>query len=125
MTVANLLTRLKVKLGITDTSADDLLTAELEDAQSELLLYLNRSELPESMEGYVVRLAALFYERDLQAPDADTVGVKSWNYSEGEQSQSTTLLTTEEYQAGVDAVLRALARYRRVSVKGGEGDESP
>lgn len=113
-----LLSRLKAKMGISDASADELLTGELEDAQAELLLYLNLDALPEAMSGYAVRLAALFYQRDLQALDGDTAGVKSWNYSEGEQSQSATLWTDEEYRAGVDAILSSLARYRRVKVRG-------
>lgn len=113
-----LLSRLKARLGTGDESSDELLKGELEDAQAELLLYLNRDALPEAMSGYVVRLAALFYQRDMQGLDGESAGVKAWSYSEGEQSQSATLLTDGEYRAGVDALLGSLARYRRVKVRG-------
>lgn len=115
--------RLARKLGIDETDQDEYLLMQdaLKEAESELLLYLNMEELPEKLHPYVVKLAALFYQRDIQALDGG--GEKSWSYSEVEQTQSVTLMTVSDYQEGVDDLLSSLARYRLVSVRGG-GDET-
>lgn len=92
----------------------DWLLSELEMAEAELLLYLNRESLPELMESHLLRLAALSCQMQLGEQAA---GLKSASYSEGEQSQSVTFLTAEEQEAGREKILRSLARYRKVALK--------
>ena len=105
----------KLKLSEPDETICDLLTDELMDAESELLLYLNRQELPPGMDGKVVELAALFYRRD----SADMDGLSAASYSEGQVSQSETYLSPAEYRAAVADITRSVAQYRLVGVKGG------
>ena len=118
---AGLLPQLKRKLGEVEENSerDKLLLDALEDAAAELKLYLNRDTLPVALEGYLVRIAALLYQRDLQALDGDSIGVKSWNYSEQEQSQSETYFSDTDFQNGINAILSSLSRYRVVRLKGG------
>lgn len=116
--LTTLILRLQRRLGLADTDmeTDLLLTDELLDAEGELLLYLNREQLPAGMDGKVVELAALFYQQDTveTAP-----GVKSTSYSEGSVSQSETYQTAEDNRLAADAVLASVARYRLVRVGGG------
>lgn len=106
-----LLSRLQRKLGLEDAEEDVilLLEDELEDAECELLLFLNREELPAALEIKAVELAALYYRRDSQ----EQSGLKSASYSEGDVSQSESYLTGAEYQAEVDALLASVLHWRR------------
>lgn len=103
--------RLQRKLGLEELDEDviELLEEELSDAEGELLLYLNRPELPPGMEGKAVELAALFYRQDV----TENPGLKSASYSEGDVSQNETYMTTVEYRAAVDELLSSVAHWRR------------
>lgn len=112
-----LLIRLQRKLGLDEPDEDTMLLLEdsLLDAEGELLLYLNREQLPDALNSKVVELAALFYQQDTVEI---TPGVKSSSYSEGNVSQSETYQTAADYQAAIDSLLAGLARYRLVRVRG-------
>lgn len=112
-----LLIRLRRRLGLDEPDGETVLLLEdsLLDAEGELLLYLNREQLPDALDGKVVELAALFYQQDRAEI---TPGVKSASYSEGSMSQSETYQTAADYQAAIDSLLAGLARYRLVSVRG-------
>lgn len=90
----------------------------LEDSEAELLLYLNREELPAALRSKCVELAAVFYRRDT---DTSTGNVKSETYSEGSVSQSQTFSTSAEsasaYSNAADNILSTCARYRLVKLK--------
>lgn len=55
--------KVKTRLGIIDTSQDNLLNQLLEDAQSEILDYCNRDTLPTRAEGLQRELAIIYYNR--------------------------------------------------------------
>lgn len=114
-TKAVLLERLETRLGLADPDETALsqLSEALTEAEEALLLYLNAEELPERFYGYLVKLAAVYYQRDA----AETPDVKSASYSEGDVSQSETYLTGEEYQKQAETLLASLARYRQVTAK--------
>lgn len=115
------LPKLRRRLGLSEgEGSTELMLDVLEDAANAVLLYLNREELPTMMGGSVVQLAALDYQRATQ----ENGGVKSWSYSEGEQSQNATLLTDEEYESGRALILKNLAPYRLVKAKEAATDET-
>lgn len=117
-----LMLRLERRLRLETPEEEELLAMQdaLEAAEMELLLYLNMDTLPDRLLSYVVKLAALFYQRDTQ--EQESGGEKSWSYSEGEQTQSVTRMTAADYQSAVDALLSGLARYRLVGVKGASNE---
>jgi hypothetical protein len=86
-----------------------LLEDELEDAEAELLLYLNREPLPEALYPKVLELADLYARRDL----ADNPDLASASYSEGDTSQSETYLTGKDYRDQEDDLLSSVAHWRR------------
>ena len=105
-----LLERLVRKLRLEDPD-EDVLTAledELGDAETELLLYLNRETLPAAMERKVLELAALYARQDL----ADNPSLCSTSYSEGDVKQSETYLTGKDFQSQVDDLLSSVAHWR-------------
>lgn len=57
------LEKIKIRLGISDISQDNLLNQVLEDAQSEILDYCNRDILPIKAEGLQRELAIVYYNR--------------------------------------------------------------
>lgn len=81
------------------------------DAEAELLLELNLTQIPSFMSCKIVDLAVLFFRRDLTVDR----GLKSSSYTEGQVSQSTVYLSNEDYQEGVFQVMNSVKRYRRVS----------
>ena len=86
-----------------------LLEDELEDAEAELLLYLNRETLPEALYPKVLELADLYARRDL----ADNPDLCSMSYSEGDVSRSETYLTGKDYRDQEDDLLSSVAHWRR------------
>lgn len=110
-TMEQLLSRLIRKLGLEEPEDDalTLLEDELLNAEAELLLYLNRKELPLGMDGKLLELAALFYQQST----AEHQGMKSASYSEGQVSQSVSYQTDSDYQSAREALLRSVAHYRR------------
>lgn len=91
----------------------------LDDAEAELLLYLNREELPKALRSKCVELAAVFYRRDTEGGYSGNV--KSETYTEGSVSQSQTFSTSAEsasaYSNAADDILSGCARYRLVKLK--------
>ena len=57
------LEKIKVRLGIKDTSQDDLLNMLLEDAEGEILDYTNRDTLPSKAEALQRELVITYYNR--------------------------------------------------------------
>lgn len=105
-----LLGRLVRKLRLEEPD-EDVLTAledELDDAEDELLLYLNRETLPAALERKVLELATLYTRQDLD----ENPGVCSFSYSEGDIKQSENYLTAKDYQAQVDELLASVAHWR-------------
>lgn len=114
--------KLARRLGVSPD--DSALTDALEDAEAELLLYLNREELPAALRSKCVELAAVFYRREA---DASTGNVKAESYTEGSVSQSQTFQTGAEsasvYANTVNGILSSCARYRLVMLKTGSGEQ--
>lgn len=63
MTVISPLTRVKTRLGLTDTTRDALLAELLTSAEDAAKAYTGRDELPQGAETAVVCLAILAYNR--------------------------------------------------------------
>ncbi|WP_066895673.1 phage head-tail connector protein [Clostridium nigeriense] len=57
------LEKLKIRLGINDTSQDNLLNMLLEDAEGEILDFCNRDKLPIKAEPLQRELAIIYYNR--------------------------------------------------------------
>lgn len=57
------LEKLKLRLGITDNTQDDLLNLILEDSQNEILDFTHRSALLSTIEGLQRELAIIYYNR--------------------------------------------------------------
>ena len=57
------LDRLKLRLGIADTSQDNLLQAILEDVEGEMLAFTNRSELTTAMNPLQIKIAIIEYNK--------------------------------------------------------------
>lgn len=58
------LEKLKLQLGITDNSQDDALDLLLDDAESDILTYTNRTELPTALESTQRQLAIIRYNKE-------------------------------------------------------------
>lgn len=104
------LPRLRRSLGVGE-EADEVLTDRLESAEEEILRYLNREELPQFAMSLLVELAGLRY---LQRQSG---GKRATAYAEGQISQKEEYFDPESLTAGVDALLRTLAPYRRVKCR--------
>ena len=63
MSISDLLTRLKRRLGISGAEKDELLCDLLADAHALILAYTNRTELPSALEPALIRLACMLYNR--------------------------------------------------------------
>lgn len=102
--------RLARLLKLDDEDEDILMMLEdaLEDAEAELLLYLNRETLPAAMERKVRELAAIYARQTL----AENPNLASVSYSEGDVSHSEHYLTGKDYQAQADEVLASVAHWR-------------
>lgn len=57
------LEKLKLRIGITDDTQDDLLNMLLEDSKNEILDFTHRTELLTTMEGLQRELAIVYYNR--------------------------------------------------------------
>lgn len=111
-------TKLLRKLGLSespDAATDDLLTDELESAESALLLYLRWDELSAALLPKAVDLAALYYRRDAAGPASGAL--KASSYSEDKVSQSETYLDASDYEVAEAAILAGLAKYREVRIR--------
>lgn len=111
--LGSLLPRLQRELGVNPLSDEQRTSLEdgLRDAESEVCLYLNSSKVPCHMLHVVVKIAAINC-RSVNGGKLPA-GVKASSYTEGDVSQSVTMLTAAEVQAEKDALLRTLAPYRR------------
>lgn len=81
----------------------------VEDAIEETQLYLNMDELPKGTIPKIVDLAELKW----QSQNVEHPALKSATYSEGGMSQSVTMMSPQEIEAGKESILRSLAPYRR------------
>lgn len=104
------LPRLRRSLGA-GMEEEERLRDVLEAAEEEILRYLGEETLPEYALCLLVELAGLKY---LQSGG----GKKSQSYTEGQLSQSESYYTPEEFREGTEALLRSLARRRKVQVRG-------
>ncbi|MFF2449364.1 phage head-tail connector protein [Neobacillus sp. NPDC058068] len=59
--MATMLEKLKIQLEIKDNSKDDLLDLLLEDVETDILTWTNRSELPKALESTQRQLAIIRY----------------------------------------------------------------
>lgn len=109
-TLAYALPRLRRSLGVGE-EADQVLTDRLESAEEEILRYLNRTQLPEYAMSLLVELAGLRYLQH------QSRGKRAVSYSEGQLSQREEFYDPDSVTAGVDALLRTLAPYRRVQCR--------
>lgn len=107
-----LLERLLRKLGLeeAESGCEMLLHEALEEAESEMKLYLNCEQLPAVLHGKLVEMAVISYQH---TKCQQTGGMKSASYSEGDTSQSVTYMTAQDVQSAKDTVLKSIAHYRR------------
>lgn len=78
------LEKLKVRLGITDTSQDALLECILEDVQNDMLAFTNRSELLTSMSSLQIKIAIIEYNKQgSEGMSSDSQGGKSQSWIDG------------------------------------------
>lgn len=98
------LEKLKIRLGISDNSEDNLLNMLLEDAEGEILDYTNRDTLPIKAEALQRELAITYYNR---------IG------SEGEASRSeggVSVSYSTEIPENIKSRLLAFRRLKLVGV---------
>ena len=70
----------KLKRRIPDATDDALLRNLLSDAERYILAYTGREELPEALEGLVIELAAILYNRlGMEGETAHSEGGVSWS----------------------------------------------
>ncbi len=105
------LPRLRRSLGLGPEEQEERLRDVLDMAEEEICRYLGEQALPEYALCLLVELAGLKY---LQSG----TGAKSQSYSEGQLSQSESYYTPEEFREGTEALLRSLARSRKVTIRG-------
>lgn len=94
-----MLEKLKLRLGISDNSQDSLLEQMLEDAESEILDYTNRTELLSKMEGLQRELAIIYYNRQ---------------GNEGESSRSEGAISVSYSTEIPEIIKNRLNAYRRL-----------
>ena len=104
------LPKLRRSLGVGE-EADELLIDRLEQAEEEILRYLNRTQLPDNTLGLLVELAGL---RHLQQGWG---GKKSAAYAEGQISQKDEFYDPVIFAEGAQALLHSLAPYRLVKCR--------
>lgn len=101
------LPRLRRSLGVGD-EAEEVLIDRLEQAEEEILRYLNRTRLPDNTLGLVVELAGLRYLQQGQGSK------KAAAYAEGQIRQREEFFDPVILAEGAQALLKSLAPYRRV-----------
>lgn len=80
----DLLSKLKLKLGITDNSQDDLLNLYLEDAKDTILELTHLDELPESLLSTQIELAIVLYNKaGIEGQTSHSEGGISRSFEEG------------------------------------------
>ena len=78
------LEKLKVRLGITDTSQDALLQCILDDVESDMLACTNRTELLDSMKALQIKIAIIEYNKQgSEGMASDSQGGKSQSWIDG------------------------------------------
>lgn len=97
------LEKLKIRIGIKDTSQDELLNMLLEDAESEILDFCNRDILLPKMEGLQRELAIIYYNR---------IG------SEGESSRSEGGVSVSYSTDVPESIKNRLIAFRRLKLVG-------
>lgn len=97
------LEKLKIRIGIKDTSQDELLNMLLEDAESEILDFCNRDILLPKMEGLQRELAIIYYNR---------IG------SEGESSRSEGGVSVSYSTDVPEGIKNRLVAFRKLKLVG-------
>lgn len=97
------LEKIKIRLGIKDTSQDELLNMLLEDAESEILDFCNRDILLPKMEGLQRELAIIYYNR---------IG------SEGESSRSEGGVSVSYSTDVPEGIKNRLVAFRKLKLVG-------
>lgn len=78
------LSKLKLKLGITDNSQDDLLNLYLEDAKDTILELTHLDKLPESLLSTQIELAIVLYNKaGIEGQTSHSEGGISRSFEEG------------------------------------------
>lgn len=95
------LAKLKARLGIKDTSQDELLVSILEDVEADMLAFTNRSELLPSMKSLQIKIAIIEYNKQ---------------GSEGMSSQSQGGISQSWIDGLPSDVQGALISFRRLKV---------
>ncbi|OMF54683.1 hypothetical protein BK138_16120 [Paenibacillus rhizosphaerae] len=96
------LDKLKIMLGIKDSSQDEVLGLLLEDVQADLLTWTNRLELPVGMEPVQRQIAVIRY--NMQGVEGQTA------HSEGGVSRSFEALPAD--------IKQTVSQYRLIKVVG-------
>ncbi len=87
-----MLAKIKLLLGITDTSQDDLLEQLIEDAIEDILIWTNRSELPASLESPVRQITIMRYNKiGVEGQNSHSEGGISRNFEDLPQSLQSTI----------------------------------
>jgi hypothetical protein len=97
------LEKIKIRLGIKDTSQDELLNMLLEDAESEILDFTNRATLPVRAEALQRELAIIYHNR---------LG------SEGEASRSEGGVSVSYSTDIPESIKNRLIAFRRLKLVG-------
>ena len=87
-----MLEKIKILLGITDTSQDDLLQQLFEDATEDVLNWTNRSELPTSLESPVRQITVIRYNKlGVEGQNSHSEGGISRNFEDIPQSLQSAI----------------------------------
>ncbi len=81
-----MLDKVKLLLGITDDSKDELLQYLIEDCTNRSLTYCRRTELPEGMKTLIPMMAVRAYRVGNYGNESEEASVTSWK--QGERSES-------------------------------------
>lgn len=120
--------RIKLRLGISDNTQDDLLNDLITEGEQRLRLYLNYKESDnlEPFTATLIKIVVMLHKQEKVYEQMIQQGkdVKSESYSEGSVSQSVTYMTSGDYQEQIEGFnqqiekyLDEIARYRKVYVK--------
>lgn len=86
--------KLKLRLGIADTSQDSLLQAILDDVEGQILAYTNRIEFTTPMYPLQIKIAIIEYNKQgSEGMASDSQGGKSQSWVDGLPQDVKTALT--------------------------------
>ena len=89
------LEKLKMRLGIKDTSQNTLLESILEDVEADMLAFTNRTELLPSMSSLQIKIAIIEYNKQgSEGMSSDSQGGKSQSWIDGLPQDVVAALTS-------------------------------